>query len=171
MQPRFFFRLGPVPALLLITACKGGPEGPTAPTPPPVPTYSLTATVYYDENANGQLDASEIVRVPGVVVAVGSASASTAVRSGQALVSGIVEGAASVAVRPESLPWYYQASAAVPIQVPGTAEVRLPLTLAIGHNNPNIYLGYGDSITKGDGSSDGRGYAARLTARLTTHLG
>ena len=56
------------------------------------------------------------------------------------------------------------------IQVPGTAEVRIPLTLSIGSNRPNLYLGYGDSITKGDGSSDGKGYVAKLQVLLVGQL-
>jgi lysophospholipase L1-like esterase len=172
MQKRSWLRLGPLPVVLLAVACASGtPDGPSPTPTPSVPTYSVTATVFYDEDGNGQLDAGEVVRVPGVEVVIGSVSARSASGTGQALVSGIVEGATSVAVRTESLPMYFQPPAAVPIQVPGPSEVRIPLRLAIGRNNPNIYLGFGDSITRGDGSSDGLGYRFRLQALLGASLG
>jgi lysophospholipase L1-like esterase len=57
------------------------------------------------------------------------------------------------------------------VQVPGTSEVRIPLTLPIGNNKTNVYLGYGDSITYGNGSSDGQGYVIRLQNLLGPYLG
>ncbi len=166
---RLALQLGALVAGLVASACaSGNPAGPT-PTPS-VPTYSLNATVFYDENGNGQLDANEIVRVPGVEVVVGSVSARSADGTGIAVVSGIVEGPTTVGVRTESLPMYFQPGPAIPIQVPGTAEVRIPLTLSIGNNTPNYYYGYGDSITAGDGSSDHQGYGPKLQSLLEQHL-
>ncbi len=46
-----------------------------------------------------------------------------------------------------------------------------PLTLPTGNNKKNVYLGYGDSITKGDNSSDGKGYEARLQQLLKGQIG
>ena len=90
----------------------------------------------------------------------GSVGGSTAI---VASVTGIREGALTAAVRTESLPTYFQPPPPAPIQVPGAAtEVRIPLTLPTGGNNPNLYLGYGDSITYGDGSSDKQGYVLKL---------
>ena len=141
-------RLGALAAGLLAVACGGGSRTPAGPSEPPVPTYSVTATVFYDQNGNGQLDASENARVPGVEVVIGTGTGTSAAGTGVASSTGIREGALSVAVRTESLPAYYQPPPAVPIQVPGGAtEVRVPLTLPIGGNKPNLYLGYGDSIT------------------------
>jgi lysophospholipase L1-like esterase len=60
------------------------------------------------------------------------------------------------------MPAYYQPSPPLSVPVPGTSEIRLPLTLPIGDNNPNLYMGYGDSITAGEGSSDGHGYVLKL---------
>jgi lysophospholipase L1-like esterase len=158
---------------LVAAACGGGPSTTpsTTPSEPPVPTYSVTATVFYDENGNGQLDATEFVRVPGVDVVVGAGTGRSAVGSGIAQVTGIREGLQTVGVRLESLPTYFQPLPAGTVQVPGgAAEVRVPLTLQIGNNLPNLYFGYGDSITAGDGSSDKQGYAIRLQNLLAPYF-
>ena len=154
---------------LVAVACGGG-STPGGPTEPPVPTYSVTATVFYDQNANGQLDANEATRVPGVEVVIGTGTGASAPGTGVARVTGIQEGALSAAVRTESLPVYFQAPPPAPIQVPGATEVRIPLTLPIGDNNANLYLGLGDSITFGDGSSDGQGYRLKLQNLLGPHF-
>jgi lysophospholipase L1-like esterase len=163
-------RLGALAAGLAAVACGGGstPGGPTEPT---VPTYSVTATVFYDQNGNGQLDPSEATRVPGVEVVIGTGTGTSAPGTGVASVTGIREGALSAAVRTESVPAYFGVGPPIPIQVPGTAEVRIPLTLPIGNNHPNLYLGLGDSITFGDGSSDGQGYGLKLQNLLGSHFG
>jgi lysophospholipase L1-like esterase len=148
---------------LLVTACGGGGSPtPSGPSQPSVPTHSVAVTVFYDEDADGQLDASEATRVPGVVVAIGTGSGISAPGTGIANVTGIQEGALSVAVREESLPAYFQAPPPTSIQVPGATEAKIGLTLPIGDNHPNLYLGLGDSITAGDGSSDGLGYKLKL---------
>jgi lysophospholipase L1-like esterase len=128
-------------------------------------------TVFYDQDADGQLDANEAARVPGVQVVIGTGSGTSAPGTGVASVTGIQEGALSVAVRAESLPAYFEAPSPAPIQVPGAAEARIGLTLSIGDNKPNLYLGLGDSITAGDGSSDGQGYKLRLQNLLGPHFG
>jgi lysophospholipase L1-like esterase len=163
-------RLSLVTAVVLTSSCGGSsPTTPTTTTPPP-PTYSVTATVFYDENENGRLDANEHVRLPGVEVVIGSASARSAPATGQAVVSGIPEGPAAVGLRIETVPAYFQPKQVPSIQVPGTTQVEIPLTLPIGTNHPNLYLGYGDSITKGDGSSDGKGYTLKLQTLLVGQL-
>jgi len=163
-------------ALLVIglAGCGGGGSGPSSPSTPPtpsVPTHSVTATVFYDQNGNGQLDGNENARVPGVDVVIGTGTGRSATGSGQAVVAGIQAGTLSVTLRTESLPYYFQPLAPATIQVPGTSEVRIPLLLQIGRNSPNLYLGLGDSITHGDGSSDGRGYQLRLQNLLGPHFG
>src|SRR5512133_2252561 len=149
---------------LLAAGCGGGsgPSNPETPTPPPVPTYSVTATVFYDENGNGRLDADEAVRVPGVEVVIGAGSGKSESGTGKATVGGIREGSFEVGVRSESLPTYFQPLPAGTVQVPATTTVNVPLTLPIYNNQANVYFGYGDSITAGDGSSDRQGYAVRL---------
>jgi lysophospholipase L1-like esterase len=156
---------------LVAVACGGGSGSPGGPTVPPVPTYSVTATVFYDQNGNGQLDGNEAVRIPGVQVVIGTGMGTSATSTGQAVVTGIREGAQTVAVRTETLPAYFQPASPASIQVPGPSEVRVPLTLPIGSNNPNVYLGLGDSITNGDGSSDKLGYVLKLQNLLAPHFG
>ena len=111
------------------------------------------------------------MRVPGVEVVIGTGKGTSAPGTGQAVVTGIREGAQTVAVRTESVPAYFQPAPPVPIQVPGPTEVRIPLTLPIGNNHPNVYLGLGDSITFGDGSSDRLGYVLKLQNLLGPHFG
>ncbi len=160
---------------LVAFGCGGGHSStPTGPSETPVPTYSVTATVFYDENANGLLDSNEFVRVPGVQVVIGTGSGASAPGSGVAQVTGIREGVQQVGVRTESLPTYFQTlpQAATTVQVPGGAtEVRVPLALQIGNNQPNVYFGYGDSITAGFGSSDLQGYAIKLQNLLGPYFG
>lgn len=163
-------RLGALASGLVAVACGGG-STPSGPTEPPAPKYSVTATVFYDQNGNGQLDANEATRVPGVEVVIGTGTGTSAPGSGQAVVTGIQEGALSAAVRTESVPAYFQPASPIPIQVPGLPEIRIPLTLPIGNNSPNLYLGYGDSITYGDGSSDKQGYVLKLQNLLGPYFG
>ena len=167
-------KLGRLAALafgLTAAACGGGGSTPIGPTEPSVPTYSVTATVFYDQNGNGLLDGSEAVRVPGVQVVIGTGTGTSAPGTGLAVVNGIREGALTVAVRTESVPAYFQPAPPAAIQVPGATEVKVPLTLPIGSNNPNVYMGLGDSITNGDGSSDGKGYVLKLQNLLGPHFG
>ena len=156
---------------LAAAACGGGSSTPDGPAGPSVPTYSVAVTVFYDQDADGQLDANEAARVPGVEVVIGTGAGTSAPGTGVASVTGIQEGALSVAVRAESLPVYYQAPSPAPIQVPGATEARIGLTLPIGDNHTNLYLGLGDSITAGDGSSDGLGYKLKLQNLLGPHFG
>jgi lysophospholipase L1-like esterase len=168
---RFQYLLYLLPLTVLLTACGGSGGPPTMPTTPPPPTYTVTATVFYDENENGRLDAQERVRVPGVQVAIGSASATSAALTGQAVVSGIAEGPAAVGVNIGTVPAYFHVKQVPSIQVPGPAAVEIPLSLEIGNNHPNLYLGVGDSITKGEGSSDSQGYKDKLQTLLHGQLG
>ncbi len=153
---------------LLLAACGGGGGNPAAP-PPPTELFSLAVLVYYDENGNGQLDADEAARVPNVTVRAGSRSARTEVLTGQATVTGLPAG--QTTVRLEGLPPFYVAPAPVTVELPTSAELRLPLTLPIGGNVPNRYLAFGDSITEGEGSSSGQGYPPFLEDRLRAHFG
>lgn len=170
----FILRRFSLVLFLPLLACGGGDGGgssPGGPSGPSVPTYTLLVTVYYDENGNGRLDAVEGVRIPGVQVLVGVGSGTTGPGTGQATVTGILEGSHNVTLRPESLPAYFQAAEPIPAQIPGSGEVFYPVALPIGNNNPNRYLGYGDSITDGEGSTDGNGYTLYLQNRLGPHLG
>jgi lysophospholipase L1-like esterase len=139
---------------------------------PPGPTSEVIALVFYDENGNGRIDASEGARLPDVVVEAGGRNARSERGSGRAVVSGVPQGAQTVSIRAASLPAYYRAGTPVSVSLPQDAgrELLLPVTLAIGSNNANRYLEFGDSITDGDGSSDGDGYRGRLERLLVMHL-
>jgi len=155
-----------------LAGCGGGGGGnPGGPDGPGDPTYQVSVTLFYDENDNGVLDGTEGGRVPGVDVVIGSARATSAPGTGQAVVTGIPAGAYTVQLRPETIPTFYEAAAAIPVQVPGTAAVSYPLSLPIGNNRRNVYLAYGDSITRGDGSSDGNGYPPKLQNLLGPYFG
>jgi lysophospholipase L1-like esterase len=159
--------------LLPLLACGGGSSGGSngGPSGPSVPTYTQLVTVFYDENGNGLLDPVEGVRLPGVEVVIGAGSGTTAPGTGQAAVTGILEGSHQVTVNPASLPAYFQAAPPIPVAAPGSGEVFYPVSLPIGNNNANRYLGYGDSITAGEGSGDGNGYVLKLQDRLGPYLG
>lgn len=160
--------LGP----FLLVGCGGGGSSPGTPSTPGPPTYSVTATVFYDENGNGTLDGDEGARVPNVRVVIGTGSGTSAAGTGQAAVAGIQEGSFTPQVDTGSLPYYYEPpTTPLPaVAVPGTADVRIPLTLPVAGNQKNLYFGYGDSITAGDGSSDGRGYQLYLQNLLGPHF-
>jgi lysophospholipase L1-like esterase len=157
---------------LSLVACGGSGGPPPGPTPPPVATYSVTAVVFYDENGNGLLDPNEVVRLPQVEVVVqGLASAKTAPGTGQAVVMGVPAGSQSVAIRTESLPFFFIPGSPVTVPVPQNGVVNLPVVLPIGSNQPNVYMAFGDSITTGLGSSDNNGYRIRLQNLLGPYLG
>jgi lysophospholipase L1-like esterase len=159
--------------LLLAHAGCGGSGSPAGPTPSPTPPgTSITFILFYDENANAVADTAEVVRVPDVEVSVGGRSARSETLSGRAVVTGVQNGSYTASLRADTLPPYYRSGSPVSVQVPvadGT-QVFVPIVLPIGDNNPNQYLAFGDSITRGDGDSAG-GYPARLQSRLNGHFG
>ena len=129
-------------------------------------------TVFYDENGNGVVDACEGTRLPDVMVEAGGKNGRTVKGSGRGTISAVPTGSQSVSIRTGSLPAYYRAGAAVTVTLPQDAnrEILLPVTLSIGSNRPNVYFEFGDSITDGDGSSNGDGYRGRLETRLVQQL-
>ncbi len=157
-----------LPAVAL-SACGGG-GNPVAP-PTPGDLHSVEVVVFYDENGNGQLDADEAGRVPGVVVSLGGRTGRSAVLTGEATLAGVPAGPQELAVRAETLPPFYSAPAPIGVTVPARATLPVPLRLAIAGNVPNRYMAFGDSITVGDGSSDGQGYRPLLEDQLRQHFG
>lgn len=160
--------------LLLSTACGGGgggsPSGPTGPAGPAVQTFPVSVVVFYDENRNGTLDPTEAVRLPNVAVAAAGQSVRTA--SGGTATLQVPSGEQRVAIAQESLPPYYQPGQPGTVSVPQQSQLVLPVTLPIGSTNrPNTYMGFGDSITVGEGSSDNQGYRPQLESRLAAYLG
>jgi lysophospholipase L1-like esterase len=152
-------------------ACGGGsPADPGTPTP--TPGTPVSGVVYYDENANGVLDAAEVVRLPGVTVAIGGRTGQSGT-GGRFTVESVPAGTQEATARAESLPAYYAAGAAVAVSAPqASGEVAVPAVLAIASRaRPNVYLAFGDSITAGAGSSDGDGYRDYLAAELRAYWG
>jgi lysophospholipase L1-like esterase len=160
------------PLVLCVTACGGGGGSPAAPPSPADPGYDLVAVVYYDENSDGRADPGETVRMPDVELTVGTRTGRSE-NGGRAVITGVPAGSPSVAVRTSSLPPFYAAPGPVPATVPQPAgsDVMVGLKLPIGFNRPNTYMGFGDSITVGEGSSDDAGYRDRLEAKLRQRLG
>jgi lysophospholipase L1-like esterase len=160
--------------LVALSACGGGSSsGPTpVPSPSTVPGATVTAVLYYDENGNGRADAGEGIRIPDVEVTIGGRSARTEKTTGRAVVTGVPAGAQTLSVRADTLPPFYAVEAPAPIQVslPGGAETMVGLTLPIEDNQTNVYMAFGDSLTRGDGGTAG-GYPADLQTRLATHFG
>ena len=155
---------------LVAAACGGGsPTDPGTPTPPGTP---VTGVVFYDVNGNGLLDATEVVRLPGVTVSIGGHTA-TSGTGGRFTVDGVAAGAQQATLRPESLPAYFTAGTPVGVTAPQTGgDVAVPAVLAIGARaRPSVYLAFGDSITWGEGSSDGGGYRDFLDVQLRAYWG
>jgi lysophospholipase L1-like esterase len=152
-----------------LAACGGG--GPTGPTPP-APSHPVGVVLFYDENGNGALDAAEGVRIPDAVVEIGGKQGRTTPLTGESIIDSVPDGSQTLAVRASSLPPYYVPPAPMTLVVPQTGGTTfVPVTLPIGSNRPNVYLAFGDSITDGEGSSDGMGYVARLQRKLQGQLG
>ncbi len=166
-----------VPALILVAtlaaACGGGSSSPTEPggTPTPTPGSPVNGFVYYDENANGILDPTETVRLPSVGVIVGGVAASTTT-GGRFSLSSVPNGSQTAEARPDTLPAYFTAGTAQSVSVPPSGDVAVPAVLALGTRaKANVYLAFGDSITWGEGSSDGSGYSDVLQADLRAFWG
>jgi lysophospholipase L1-like esterase len=157
----------------LAASCGGGSSGPTGPggTPTPPPGSAVSGFVFYDENGNGAADPAETVRLPGVGVVIGGASTST-VAGGRFAISSVPVGAQVAQASPATLPAYFAPGAPLTVAVPPSGEVAVPAVLAIGSRaRANLYLAFGDSITSGDGSSDGSGYRDELRDELRAYWG
>jgi lysophospholipase L1-like esterase len=175
-----------VPLALLLVSCGNKGGSPTGSTPLPGPSSNpggggsqssgnntVNLVVFYDENSNGVLDPNERGRVPEVDVQLGGQSGRSEKATGRVTISGVGTGTQALAVDPDSLPPYYAAPASAAVRVPEDTSgvVNVPLRLSIGSNRPGTYMGFGDSITRGDGSGDGAGYRDRLTGKLVRHFG
>ncbi len=160
--------------LLILSSAACGGNGPSSPdgggpTPPP-PGSAVSGFVFYDENGNGTADGGEVVRLPSVGVSIGGQSG-TSTTGGRYSLPSVPNGAQTAQARPDTLPAYFTSSG-VSVTVPASGDVAVPATLVIGaRSRPNVYLAFGDSITAGEGSSDGQGYVDDLAAQLRTFWG
>jgi lysophospholipase L1-like esterase len=135
------------------------------------PTFTVTGAVFYDENGNGSLDPGENTRLPDVTVEAGGRTAVSTKVLGEFSIAGVPGGTQSVTLRRSSLPPYYVPPASTSVSLPQSQALLIPVTLPIGPNRANVYMGFGDSITLGQGSSDDRGYATPLEVKLAAHFG
>jgi len=124
--------------------------------------------VFYDENANGTMDPVDHP-VPDVDVVIAGKTGRTGVGSVGATVANVPAGSHPVTV--QSLPPFFSAGALPTVQVPDGPPVRIGLTLPIRNNRPDVYVAFGDSITRGDGAAPSQSYPTRLQARLLAHFG
>ena len=161
--------------LLAALACGGAsPTGPQpTPTPTPVTGETVVVVVFYDENGNGLLDVHELARIPDVEVTVGGRSARTEKGTGRAVVRGVPVGPQTVAIKPGTLPPFYVAGSPATVTLPlgQGSEIQLATTLEIGDNLPNVYMAFGDSITRGDNAPTAGSYPAQLQPLLQAHFG
>jgi lysophospholipase L1-like esterase len=165
-----FARSPVVVCLAFVVSGCGSGGGPNTP-PPPAATHTVGAALFYDENGNGQRDGSENVRIPGATVEIAGRSGRSAAVTGEVLIEAVPAGSHSLSVRAATLPPFFVGPAPTTIAVPQSSTAFLPVTLPIGPNRPNVYLAFGDSITDGEGSSDGMGYVSRLPRMLAAHFG
>jgi len=158
-------------SLVVLPACGGGSSTPTGPGPTSAPGFGVSGLVFYDENGNGALDASEVVRLPGTTVSIGGRTGQAAA-GGQFTVAGVPAGTQSAQAEAGSLPPYYVPGEAVMVNVPPTTgtEVAVPVVLDVGGNRANYYLAFGDSITSGVGGNGGD-YPGYLAADLRAYWG
>ena len=162
-------RLAAVIPLLLASACGGG-GGPTGPDA--TPRHPVALTVFYDENGDGVAAATENARVPDVAVEIAGQSGTSAKVTGETTVPNVPDGHHTVGLRSGTMPPYYRLSGAAPsVDVPQANPGAVALTLPIGGNRANRYLGFGDSITEGLGSREIDGYRGPLQEALQRHFG
>jgi lysophospholipase L1-like esterase len=147
--------------LALIAAGGCGGSTTTGPATPP-PEFNNNVVVFYDENANGLLDATETIRLADVLLESGARNARTTA-AGRATLS-LTAGAQTVTVDERSLPPFFVVKP-LALTSPAAADLLLPATLPIGDNRTHTYMAFGDSLTT-------RGsYPEDLTARLVAYWG
>ncbi|HVR70219.1 MAG TPA: SGNH/GDSL hydrolase family protein [Vicinamibacteria bacterium] len=165
----------PAAGLAFAAACGGSaPSGPApVPMPTAVPGHTVVGIVFYDENEDGQAQPDEPIRIPDVEVSVGGRSGRTEKATGRVVITGVPDGQHAVAVRTDTLPPFYTVGAPLNVQSPqavGTA-VEVPLRLSIGRNRANLYMAFGDSITRQAIAAQDAEYPRRLQDLLAAHFG
>lgn len=151
---------------LLLNACATDTPPPDA-GPTVAPGSPVSGVVFYDENGDGRAGVDEGVRLQNVTLAIEGHSA-TSDAAGRFAVQGVPDGVHLLQAQADTLPAYFS-PAGVSINAPQAGDVAVPIVLPLGPNvRRNTYLAFGDSITEGDGSSDGSGYTDWLQADLRT---
>lgn len=155
--------------IVLTTACGGGGNPLTAPTPASRP---VTFVAFLDENRNGAIDAFERIRLPGAEIAFGGVSGKSVAPTGEATLT-VAPTTQSLSVLPSSLPPYFRPPDVAAVTPPATGAIPVPITLPLGSGaTPGVYLAFGDSITNGQaGVGDGQGYIGQLERMLAAHFG
>jgi lysophospholipase L1-like esterase len=140
-----------------------------APTPA---SRNVTFAAFLDENLNGLLDATELIRIPGAEVSFGATSGKGAPLTGEVSL-GIPPTAQTLSVNPASLPPYYRAPGSSVVTPPPTGSLNVPILLPLGGGAvPGVFLAFGDSITNGQAATgDGQGYTGQLQGMLNAHFG
>ncbi len=160
-----------MPFACALVACGGGggaAPSPVPPSPTPTPGLEVRGLVFYDEDDDGQLDPGETVRVPDVDVVIGGGRGRSERNTGRVTVQGVSAGTHATQIDGASLPPFYRVSRAVQVTAPQAAGavVQIPVTLPIGNNTPNVYMAFGDSLTRGFGSNPGGDYPSQLFTLL-----
>jgi len=157
-----------VAAAVCGAACGGSnPTGPD--TPDPVPG-DLEVVVFYDQDGDGVLGAGEPVRLPGVTLRIAGQAVVTDAM-GRARFQGLLPGTVELSLDPEGLPPFYAAAPSQSLGVPRGSAFAYPVSLPVGANRRNVYMAFGDSITVGELSEDGRGWVGRLQEMLQGYFG
>lgn len=153
---------------LLSAACGGGARGPVVPTEA---SRNVTFAAFVDENRDGLLDTSELIRIPGAEVSFGAASGKSAALTGEVSLS-VPQTAQTLSVNPSSLPPYYRGPESSVVTPPLTGSQNVPITLPVGPGAvPGVFLAFGDSITNGQATTgDGQGYTGQLERMLDAHF-
>ena len=166
-------RASPAPRSCTAACRPAGPEAGALRPRPPCPAHPVDWCCSTTRTGTGRRSHRER-RVPDVEVEIAGRtgrSAKVTGRHGGARRAGRV--ATACRLRSTTLPPFYRLSGSPPsvAVAPGRPPAAVALTLAIGNNRPNLYLGFGDSITVGDGSRDIDGYRDVLQEALQRHFG
>lgn len=169
MSPRLLVAV----TLALAIGCGGSSPSAPAPVPTPVPGNTVVGIVFYDENADGRAQADEPIRIPDVEVAIGGRSGRSEKATGRAVITDVPAGQYPVSLRAETLPPFFAVGAPVSAQSPQEAgtPVMVPLTLSIGSNRTNVYMAFGDSITRQEIAAQDAEYPRKLQDLLSAHFG
>ena len=168
-----------LPSLLLLAALAAPAAGLSSPTgpggsPTPRPGSPVSGFVFYDENGNGVADPDETVRLPGRDGRDRRRRTATRPPAAASPSTSVADRRADRRRRgPSTLPAYFSPGAAASVSgARRTGTSPCPrCSRSARARQPNVYLAFGDSITWGEGSSDGGGYRDWLVADLRVVLG